>query len=421
MNMKKSVFWFILIFIAILVSHCTNRNRQDDIFLPDLLKKNMPKFAGILNNPEKFRLQILYTCIDRDSLNQPHFHSFQYHVNNREYFYPASTVKLPVAVLALEKINLLNIPGLNKYTSMRIDSAYSGQSREYNDSTASNNLPSIAHFIKKIFLVSDNDAFNRLYEFLGQQYINRTLWAKGYTDVRIIRRLESGLSTLENRATNPITFFENDRTLYHQPVVINPETLQVKMKGVKQGIGYYRNGELVHHPIDFSYSNYLSVPDLQNILKAVIYPDPPDSGGVFDLTADDYRFLYTYMSMLPRQSEITAYRDTTEYPDGYLKFFMYLNSRQIIPSNIRIFNKSGQAYGYLIDNAYIIDLDKKVEFLLTAVIQVNENRIYNDDTYEYDEIGLPFLAELGRVIYDYESDRERPCLPNLNRFMNENP
>ena len=45
--------------------------------------------------------------------------------------------------------------------------------------------PTIAHYIKKILLVSDNDAFNRLYEFLGQQYINTTLHQMGYTEVQI--------------------------------------------------------------------------------------------------------------------------------------------------------------------------------------------------------------------------------------------
>ena len=37
-------------------------------------------------------------------------------------------------------------------------------------------------------------------------------------------------------------------------------------------------------------------------------------------------------------------------------------------------------------------------FILSATIKVNNNRIYNDDKYEYDDIGFPFLAELGREI-----------------------
>ena len=95
---------------------------------------------------------------------------------------------------------------------------------------------------------------------------------------------------------------------------------------------------------------------------------------------------------------------------------MFGNTRENIPDGIRIFSKSGEAYGYLIDNAYIVDFNKKIEFLLTAVIQVNENQIYNDDNYEYEEIGIPFLANLGKVIYQFEINRKRKFEPDLSKF-----
>jgi hypothetical protein len=74
------------------------------------------------------------------------------------------------------------------------------------------------------------------------------------------------------------------------------------------------------------------------------------------------------------------------------------------------------AYGYLNDVAYIVDFEKNVEFMLSAVIHVNKNQIYNDGIYEYDQIGLPFLANLGRVIYNYELNRVKKHLPDLSNF-----
>ncbi len=74
------------------------------------------------------------------------------------------------------------------------------------------------------------------------------------------------------------------------------------------------------------------------------------------------------------------------------------------------------AYGYAPDNAYIVDFERGVEFLLTAAVLVNENGIFNDGTYEYDEVGLPFLAELGRVIYGYELGRKRVHRPDLSKW-----
>jgi hypothetical protein len=384
--------------------------------LKQILKSNPELFGSILENAEKYKLQILYTQIDRDKDNTPHFTSYSYGLNKTDYFYPASTVKLPAAILALEKLNNLQITGLNKYTSLKIDSAFSHQTSVNTDSTSENNLPSIAHFIKQIFLVSDNDAYNRLYEFLGQQYLNETLWKKGFGDAKIIRRLETAMTPEENRITNPFTFYNQDSIVYQQPLTKNETSYKVEMKNVKQGKGYIKGDSLINQPIDFSFSNYISIESLQGVLKAVIFPEALPEEQKFNLSEEDYHFLYKYMSMLPRESVYPAYQDRSEFYDSYVKFFLFGNSRETIPEHIRIFSKSGQAYGYLIDNAYIVDFKKNIEFLLTAVIQVNENQIYNDDTYEYEEIAIPFLANLGKVLYQFEITREKKFKPDLSKF-----
>ena len=69
------------------------------------------------------------------------------------------------------------------------------------------------------------------------------------------------------------------------------------------------------------------------------------------------------------------------------------------------------------DSAYIIDTDSGVEFFLSAVIYVNSNGVLNDDDYEYEELGLPFLSALGKKIYEYEISRERKIRPDFSRFI----
>ncbi|OGB60232.1 MAG: hypothetical protein A2Y94_14900 [Caldithrix sp. RBG_13_44_9] len=415
--MKYLTTIIILLFICLVLTEYSCSPSEKDNLILQLLRNRPDLFQQVLENPKEFRLQILYTQINRDQNNFPQFVSYSYRVNERNYFYPASTVKLPAALLALEKLNNLAIPGLDKFTPLKIDSAFSGQTRVQVDTTAADSLPIIAHYIKKIFLVSDNDAYNRLYEFLGQQYITETLRQKGYQHTHLVRRLERALSPEENRSTNPFTFYQSDQIIYQQPLIINPNSYRLDMRDIRQGKGYYKNDELINQPMDFSNSNYFSVPDQQAILKSVFFPDAVPEICRFNLTEDDYRFVFTYMGLRPRESEITAYHDTTEYYDGYVKFFMFGDTREPIPSSIRIFDKCGESYGYLIDNAYIVDFEKEIEFLLTAVIQVNQDQIYNDDKYEYDEIGFPFLANLGRVIYEYEVKREREFSPDLTRFQ----
>jgi hypothetical protein len=372
-------------------------------------------FSGVLAKARQHRLQILYTQIDRDDGNRPRFRSFSYGLTEA-YFYPASTVKLPAAVLALEKLNDLALPGLTRDTALRIEAGTAGQTAVERDPTKPDGLPTIGHYIEKIFLVSDNDAFNRLYEFLGQREVNERLWRRGFEDARILRRLEAGRDPDENRATNPFVFFDGDRVLHRQPLARNRDEWTVDRPEVRQGRGYLRDGALVEEPFDFSRSSYLSIPTLQGILRSVLFPDGVPRKMRFRLGPDDYRFLYGSMSMLPRESVEPAYPDREEYPDSYGKYFLFGDSKAPIPPHIRIFNKVGEAYGYLIDDAYVVDFDAGVEFLLTAVIHVNADGIFNDDRYEYDEVGRPFLARLGRAVYEHELRRERPRRPDLSRF-----
>ncbi|NIR52166.1 serine hydrolase [candidate division KSB1 bacterium] len=395
-------------------------NHSDKNVLTEILQSQPERFQHLLDNADYHEIQILYTQINRDETNYPHFTSYSYRTNKEHFFFPASTVKLPVVILALEKINNLNIEGLAKYTPLRIDSAYVNQTEVLHDSTSENNLPTIAHYIKKVFLVSDNDAYNRLYEFLGQKTINESLWAKGFEDVCIVKRLSTFNTPEEDRYTNPLTFYDGDKILYRQPLVYNPEQYPLELQGLQKGRGHYSDGELIEEPLDFTRSNYFSIESQQEILRSLLFPEAVPEKQRFNLSNDDYAFLCKYMSMLPRESDYPNY-DSTEYYDSYVKYFMFGNSRDPIPEHIRIFNKVGQAYGYLVDNAYIVDFENEVEFLLTAVIYANANQILNDDTYEYDEISFPFLAQLGRTIYEYELKRERKFAPDLSKFRFDYP
>ncbi|HWN89244.1 MAG TPA: hypothetical protein VNM35_09280, partial [Chitinophagaceae bacterium] len=85
-------------------------------------------------------------------------------------------------------------------------------------------------------------------------------------------------------------------------------------------------------------------------------------------------------------------------------------------NGIRIFNKVGDAYGFLIDAGYIADFNNNVEFMLSAVIHCNSDGIFNDDKYDYDDIGFPFMKHIGQVIYDYELKRMRKVDPDLSKF-----
>jgi hypothetical protein len=396
--------------------HAPDMQRSGDgDFLEKLLRDHAsPQLKRVLDKPDSFRYQILYTRIDRDAHNRPHFHNFYFRVDRLEYFNPASTVKMPLAFLALEKMHGLARYGIDKFTPMLTDSAYGGQTAVREDSSSADGMPSLGQYIKKIFLVSDNDAYNRLYEFLGQQAIHERLWQMGYRDIRITRRFVP-MDEEENRHTNPVRFVKDGRLLYAQPPATSTVSFDFRQKILIGNAHMDSHDQLIPEPMDFARHNNVPLEDLQNILRSVLFPGSVPPAQRFRLGPEDYRFLYRYMSEYPSESDHPRY-DTAAYFDSYTKFFLFKADRTPIPSFIRVFNKPGWSYGFLTDIAYVADFKHKVEFMISGVIYVNSDGVLNDDKYEYDEIGYPFFKEVGNIIYRYELERSRKYRPDLGEF-----
>jgi hypothetical protein len=64
----------------------------------------------------------------------------------------------------------------------------------------------------------------------------------------------------------------------------------------------------------------------------------------------------------------------------------------------------------------VADFKNNVEFMLAATVYVNSDEILNDDKYDYDSVGWPFMHQLGQTIYNYELQRQRKFKPDLSDF-----
>ena len=370
------------ILFLLLSMSCKTKSKENNPIELVLSSQNMA-IRDVIDSVDKYEVQILYTQIDRrgDSIILT---DYEFQLDDMKYFYPASTVKLPIAVLALEKLNFTD--SLNRDTRYYIE----GDSVEN----------TFAEDISKILAVSDNHANNRLLEFQGQDDINLRLRNKGIFPVRISHRL--GVHS-DDVTTKPLIYYINDSTTGTSASIINTEPLSLSLERIKKGVGYYEKDSLVNIPFDFSYKNYYPVSSQHGVLKRLIFPELFKTNERFNLSEDQREFLLTAMHTLPKD----AGYDQEEFYDGYCKFFIYGDSKENIPKHIKIYNKVGFAYGTLTDCAYITDEKNKVEFMLAATILVNEDGIFNDDKYEYDEIGIPFLAALGREFYNYELKRKK--------------
>ncbi|MFA6277178.1 MAG: serine hydrolase [Pedobacter sp.] len=403
--------------LLFLISYQAMAQKTDTLFLKKLMEDKPELFSGILNHPNHNEVQVIYTQVNRDKNNKPSFKTFSYNLNAKRYFYPASTVKLAGVIFALEKVNELKSKGLNANLSMITDSSFKGETKVWRDESAANGKPSLAHYIKKVLLTSDNDAFNRLFEFLGRSEINGKLKKYGLTESRILNRLAIGDGGESARHTNPIDFYDGDKLIYHQPEQYDAKDYPLELNNLIVGKGYMDSNEkLVNEPYSFADKNVFTVSDQQSLMKRLIMPEAYPVKERFNLTADDYKLIYTYMSKYPTESDFPKY-DAKEFWPTYAKMLYYGREKNaVLDPNIRIFNKYGDSYGFIIDNSYFVDFKNKVEYFLTAVVQSNEDGIYNDGKYEYETVCYPFMKNLGRTIYEYELNRSKKQLPDLNKF-----
>lgn len=370
-----------------------------DPWFQDFLHTTRPLNA-VLQPLNTGPVQVVYTRIDRDARNVAYFHDFYYQVDADQYFYPASTVKLPMAAAALEKINLLAIPRLTVNTPYftTVNSLDTG----YQPGAPS----SVAADIECMLTLSSNTAFNRLYQFTGPCALRDTLVSKGYHQAEIRHQLGFADIGTGHADTVPCSFIEGNTTIYEQPGA---------HCHISAGVPHYAGtaffdalGRLQERPMDFSYRNCLSLLNLHKILQSIIFPERVTFEQGFRLTDTDHRLLMRSLGQWPRQMENLP--ANADYPDHYAKF--------LLPDvhGLRCFNKAGWAFGFLTDTAYFADPVRGIEFCLSATIAVHDGTPLQAQMPEQEKTGRQWLKALGTAVYDYELHRPKKYYPDLQRY-----
>ncbi len=388
---------------------------KEDAFFVELFKNYPGRFDSILLHRVGWNVQIIYTQIDRDKGGVPSFKEYTFNKKDARYFYPDAAIDLAIAMLALQKLHELPFPAIDMNTSMITEAAYSGQTAQYNAPNTADGRPTIAQYIKEMLMDNDPNAFNRLYEFLGQEYINKQLLEKGFSSAQILHRLGISLTEDENRHTNPIAFYNRNikQPVYQQPMQNN--LLQYAKRNDFIGKSYYKDNVLVNAPMDFSQKNRMSLDDLNKMLLSLVFPEKVKAAERFGINEADRKFLLKYMSQLQAESTYPSYDSSNK--NAFAKYILDGTGKESIPKNIRIFNKSGIGYGQITEVAYVADIENKIEFMVAATIYCNKDEILDDNKYDYDSIGLPFMKELGKALYELELKRKRNNIPDLSSLL----
>jgi hypothetical protein len=370
---------------------------EDDVdFFADLRK--LPEVRVVLSDPEKYRVQVLFTEVTKPKGDKGKTmlieHGFRV---DREYFYPASAIKLAAAVNGLEALRDRGKALGHSYpldTPMRIFDAEAGGYAEKDPTDFATGRMNLAHELKKMLVISDNEAFNRIYDFVGHREMNTRSWRLGLTSVRIRHRLGNVRDGDDSATTPEVDLVPADGT----PSLIAPERTSklmlfpVRDPGTKIGRAHLEGNSLIGSPMDFSDKNRIGLQDLQRLLVKVVLPEADDAGALPQYEESDRLTLIALMSMLPSQSRLTGY-DTSL--DDMQKLSSTGVARVLPATRARLFGKSGRAYGFSIENTYVYDPDTKRAFFLTAVLYTNDTGVVGNDHYEYLDIANPFFTALG--------------------------
>jgi len=362
----------------------------DSRYLTEMLEAD-PRLSAFLAHASAHKIQIIFTQVDRDKAGDPRLTTYSFR-DDADFYYPASLVKLPVALATLEKLREL---GLSRNHRLKIGG--DNDCHRFSDTGCS----SIATCIERLFIYSDNDAFNRLYEFLGSDYINRKIGVeRGYRG-RMQQSFKRACKGEAARRTAAVELLDAaGRTVYSQPPLTDTAAAASPPRSqMRAGRAVKTSGGLIPGPKDFSDYNYYPLAELHRMVIAVAMPEAVPPQQRFAIPESDRAFLLQAMSLLPREYG-------SQQPDNFRKF-LFIGTGRRMPANIRIHSKVGLSYGFVSDTAYITNTKKNVEFFLSATIYTNENGIINDGRYQYDSLARPFMETLSRVVYEHELRRAR--------------
>lgn len=363
-----------------------------------------PELKPVVEASEQYRLQILISEVVNGSSGPPTLRRKGYRLG-AEYFYPASTVKLCGAVAALQVceeleangagVDLLDVP-------FAIEPLFDGDAGQLKDpSNRRGGVLTLGHCIRRIALVSDNEAFNHLFDVVGHERLNWSMHAAGLRSTVINHRLSESRRLPNPTDSAAVTWQLPDGRTLQVPARRSHLHLTNRPSGTHIGNAYMNAGARVESPLDFTARNGIDLLDLQDLLIQVVRPDVAIGKPGIKLSPSHRAFLVEAMTEYPRESINPVYLAQT-YPDDYCKFLLP-GVRRVFPDKegarrIQVTGKIGRAYGFTIENAYLANPMNGRAVFVSAVLYTNSDGVLNDDAYEYLTVADPFMAGLGEYV-----------------------
>ncbi|MEA2750033.1 MAG: hypothetical protein QOI41_4176 [Myxococcales bacterium] len=361
-----------------------------DPLATQILNGGSAALKAVLATPEKYRFQVLYGVITPGAAPKLERHGYRADV---EYFFPASSMKVPITLATYDRLATLRSagkPALTRDATMRIHPV-SGNAEPY--------VTTLARETWRALIVSDNASANRLLAVVGHREAHETLWPLGLPSVRIHDGFATGGEIDPAELSPRIEFVGADGGVTaelpaRRSDLVLPAT---EATGLAIGKANIVDGRRVDGPLSFADKNAIRLRELQDTLVRIMRPDLLPAGSRPDTASkEDLAYVREALGTLPSTSGLAGF-DRNVVADYQLSPFLRGIERVRARGQFLIHSKVGQAFGFLIANAYIVDKATGRAFFLIASVYANPDETMNDDTYAYDAISFPALADVGEA------------------------
>jgi hypothetical protein len=346
---------------------------------------------AVLSDRQRYRFQVLYGAVV-EKAGVPNLERHGYFAD-AEYFFPASSMKVPLALASYERVPELRAakhPALDRDATLELFPLAGGESPY---------ATSLSRETWRALIVSDNASANRILSFVGHREAHESLWGLGLSSVRVHTGFATGQTADPVTLSPRIDIVPKDGQKDSLPPRKSTLTLPAtRASRLDVGNAVVVDGKKVAGPMSFAEKNAASLRDLQDALVRIVRPELlPAKAPKSQASRDDLDYLKKTLSTPPSKSGLPGY-DRNVVLDYQLNPFLRGLERVRSRDRLEIHVKVGQAYGFLTTNAYVVEKATGKCFFLIATIYANPNEVLNDDLYAYDQIAFPALADVAEAI-----------------------
>jgi hypothetical protein len=361
----------------------------DSRWLRKMLIDSDKRFAKWLARAEPLRFQLLVTELRQgDAGPTLKHHGLRV---DAEYVYPASAIKPFMAVAALHQLAKLgkrHDATIDRRTPIWRCREGTGRCEVYREDKETKDHDggfSAGAEIRKLLRYSDNDSYGRLHDFVGHREANALVASFGFPSVRLHHTMGKNAElsrktpriVLKPRGGEPLTFEARESDV---------QLLPTPAAGLDLGKGYIdEKSKRVREPMSFASKNYASLRDMQRLTIALLRPElAPDVK--LGLSDDQRAFVIKQLGAIQEH-----------LPERHKPLLPGVRG-VIGDKHLRYVGKSGRAYGFHLENAFIGLRDGSRGFFVAVSVYANPNGVLNDDRYGYNQTSFPLLAALGKAL-----------------------